>query len=102
MCSTNATNSEISDEEYSFNEFLAEPHALDEEQPVLMTTDSPIDISNDVVFKSELDSNSDAIEELLIEGMQCEFVSMLGKKKSYSKTVKLLDRLYLLIFAGKL
>lgn len=58
---------------YPFNDMQTEPHALDEDQPILMKTYSPIDISSEVTFKAE----SDAIEELLIDGMQCEFVSIL-------------------------
>lgn len=74
------------DDEYSFNEIQTEPHAFGEEH--LLITDSSNDISNDAVFKSEPDPNSDAIEELLIDGMQCEFVSMLGREKPHLKTVE--------------
>lgn len=88
-CSNNAAISETMDEEYSFNEIQTEPNELGEEH-LLTTTDSPIDIPNDVVFKPEPNLSSDAIEELLIEGLQCEFVSMLGKQKSHLKPAKLI------------
>lgn len=59
-----------------------------------MATDSPIDISNKVSFKAESDPNSDAIKDLLIGGMQSEFVSILGKENSYLRMVELSLQLF--------
>lgn len=68
-----STNSEIADEDYSFIEIQNESQTLAEED--LSMTNSPIDIANEVLFSAESESNSDIINELLIDGMECEFVS---------------------------
>lgn len=59
----------MADEEYSFIGIENESHGLVEDY--LSMTNSPI--TNEALFTSE----SDVINELLIDGMQCEIVSIL-------------------------
>lgn len=65
---------EVVEEEYPFIDVQTElQESLTEED--LSIKNSPIDIPNEVLFTAESDANSDLVNELLIDGMECEFVS---------------------------
>lgn len=68
-------SSEIANEENSFIGIQSEPLIVNEEDP--SCTNATIDVADIAIFTAESEQHSDTINEVLIDGMQCDFVSIL-------------------------